>query len=153
MPPTTPARSNLGSFIQRWLITTLAVLVATKVVSGIHYDTNASLVVSSLVLGLLNAFVRPIMLLVSLPLLLFTLGLFTFVINALVLWLVSFLLRPHFYVDTFWVAFKGALVISLVSLLLNTLTKTGKFKVQVSHSKKPPPPAPKDQGGGPIIDV
>lgn len=139
--------------MQRWLITTLAVLVATKVVSGIHYDTPTSLLVSSLVLGLLNAFVRPIMLLVSLPLLLFTLGLFTFVINALVLWLVSFLLRPHFYVDTFWVAFKGALVISLVSLLLNVLTGTGKFKVQTSRGKKPPPPSPKDEGGGPVIDV
>ncbi|MBI4325400.1 MAG: phage holin family protein [Chloroflexi bacterium] len=153
MPADTPAQSNLKSFVQRWLITTLAVLVATKVVSGIHYDTPTSLVVSSLVLGLLNAFLRPVMLLVSLPLLLFTLGLFTFVINALVLWLVSFLLRPHFYVDTFWVAFKGALVISLVTLLLNALTGTGRFKVQVSRGKKPPPPSPKDEGGGPIIDV
>ena len=143
---------KLKSFIQRWIISTVAVLVATYVVSGISYGRWQDLIVATLVLGLLNSFVRPVLMLLSLPLLIFTLGLFTIVINAVLLLVVSALLgREHFHVDGFWSAFWGALVISIVSLLLNSLTGTGDARVSVRRGK---PPAKKDDDkDGPVIDV
>src|ERR1041385_1877983 len=109
---------RLKSFLQRWVVNTLGVLVAATVVAGIHYDTALGLLMASLLLGVLNAFVRPLMILLSLPLLIFTLGFFILVINALLLYLVGSLLKP-FHVDTFGAAFLGALIISIVSLLVN----------------------------------
>jgi putative membrane protein len=99
-------------------------------------------------LGILNAVLRPLLLLIALPLLILSLGLFYFFINALLLWFVGSLLRPHFYVEGFWAAFWGALVISLVSTLLNTLTGTGRSRVVVRREKPPRP-----DGNGPVIDV
>ena len=85
--------------------------------------------IASLVLGILNAFIRPILMLLALPLLIFTLGLFTLVINALLLYFVGVLLAPHFQVDSFGFAFLGALIISIVSIALNILTGTGNTRV------------------------
>jgi putative membrane protein len=143
---------KLKSFIQRWIISTVAVLVATYVVSGIRYGGWQDLLVATLVLGLLNSFVRPVLMLLSLPLLIFTLGLFTIVINAVLLLVVSALLgKDHFRVDGFWSAFWGALVISIVSLLLNSLTGTGDARVSVRRGK--PPVKKDDDKDGPVIDV
>ncbi len=139
-------------FIQRWIISTVAVLVATYVVPGIKYGNWKDLLVATLVLGLLNVFLRPILMLLSLPLLIFTLGLFTIVINALLLLLVSALLgMEHFKVDGFWSAFWGALVISIVSMLLNSFTGSGTSRVTVHRGKSPG--SNKDDGDGPVIDV
>ena len=142
---------KLKAFIQRWIISTVAVLVATYIVPGIKFDGLPDLIVATLVLGLLNSFLRPLLMLLSLPLLIFTLGLFTIVINAVLLLLVSVLLRGHFHVDGFWSAFWAALVISIVSLLLNSITGTGDARVSVRRGK--PPARPDDDKGGPIIDV
>src|SRR6266700_3887830 len=122
----------LKKFIQSWLINTLAVLIAVYLVKGIHYEKPLDLVVASLLLGILNAVLRPVLMFLALPLLLFTLGLFTLVINALLLYFVGYVLRPHFYVDGFWSAFWGALIISIVGLILNSMTGTGesRFRVQ-----------------------
>ena len=142
---------KLKEFLQRWLITTVAVLVATHVVHGIHYDTWQGLLVATLVLGLLNAFLRPLLLLLSLPLLIVTLGLFTLVINALLLYLVGQL--KFFHVDSFGAAFWGALVISLVTIILNSLTGTGNARVEVRRNKPPSQGSGSDRGDGPVIDV
>ncbi len=142
---------KLKVFIQRWVISTLAVLVATYVVPGIKFDRWQDLLVATLVLGLLNTFVRPILMLLSLPLLIFTLGLFTLVINALLLLLVDALLRPRFSVENFWFAILGALVISVVSLLLNSVTGSGSARVSVRRTK--PPATRDDDKDGPVIDV
>ena len=139
---------GLKRFILNWLINTLAVLVAVYVVPGIHYGTPIDLIAASLVLGILNAVVRPIMLLLALPLLIFTLGFFLLVINALLLYLVGFLLRPHFYVESFWAAFWGALIISIVSIVLNALT--GNTRVRIERR---PPPSDRQDGSGPTIDI
>lgn len=141
-------------FLQRWVINTLAVLVAANIVKGIGYDGMGSLIVASLLLGILNTFLRPIMLLLSLPLLIFTLGLFTLVINACLLYAVGAMMKS-FHVDTFWAAFWGALVISIVSLVVNTLLGTNRIKVETQRARDgrndQNPPAP--GGGGPVIDV
>jgi putative membrane protein len=142
---------KLKVFIQRWIISTLAVLVATYVVPGIKYGDWRDLLVATLVLGLLNTFLRPMLMLLSLPLLIFTLGLFTIVINALLLLLVSVLLgTDNFRVDGFWSAFWGALVISVISLLLNSLTGSGNARFTIRRGKSP---VNKDDGNGPVIDV
>jgi putative membrane protein len=138
-------------FLQSWLINTLAVLVAVHVVKGIHYERPLDLLVASLLLGVLNAVIRPVLLLLALPLLVFTLGLFTLVINAGLLFFVGDLMRPHFQVDSFTAAFWGALVISVVSVILNTLSGTGGARLRIERRKSPPGGG--SDGGGPIIDV
>ena len=135
-------------FLQGWLINTLAVLVAVYLVPGIHYQRGLDLLVASLLLGILNAVIRPLLMLVALPLLLFSLGLFILVINALLLYFVGYLLRPEFYVVDFSAAFWGALVISIVSLILNTLTGSGNSRVHFHRRRRPP-----GGGDGPVIDV
>jgi len=139
-------------FLQSWVINTVAVLVAVIVLqNGISYeDKFQNLLIASLLLGILNAFVRPILMLIALPLLIFTLGLFTLVINALLLYLVGALMAPHFQVKSFGYAFLGALIISVISVALNVLTGNARVSVQ----RRPPEP-PKNSGGGngPVIDV
>jgi len=145
---------GLKKFLQSWFINTLAVLVAVYVVPGLRFSDHGLMTpfMTSLVLGILNAFFRPLMMLLALPLLIFTLGLFTLVINAILLYVVGLLMGRYFEVDGFWAAFLGALVISLVSLILNTLTGTGSSRIRVTkgrptdHSNRPP-------GNGPVIDV
>ncbi len=144
--------TGFKSFLQRWLINTLAVLVATYLVKGIQYGSWLDLFVATLILGILNAFLRPLLLLLSLPILVVTLGLFTLVINAGLLLLVSFLMgAANFHVDGFWSAFWGALVISIVSLVLNSLTGSGESRVRFERKKTPDKKS--DGGGGPVIDV
>jgi putative membrane protein len=139
-------------FIKSWAINTLAVLVAVYMVPGIHFkdDSLWTPFVTSLVLGILNAFIRPILMLLALPLLILTLGLFTLVINALLLYFVSFLLGNYFAVDSFGAAFLGALVISIVSMLLNLITGSSQARIRFQHRRRPPDSA---DGGGPVIDV
>ena len=142
----------MKKFLKSWAINTLAVLVAVYMVPGIRFkdDSLWTPFVTSLVLGILNTFIRPVLMFLALPLLIFTLGLFTLVINALLLYFVSFLLNRYFEVDSFWAAFLGALVISLVSMLLNLLTGGSRAQVRVEHRHRPPG---SDNGGGPVIDV
>jgi putative membrane protein len=145
---------RLKKFLQSWIINTLAVAVAASVIHGIGYEGRVfNLLIASLLLGILNAFIRPILLLMALPLLIFTLGLFILVINAVLLWAVGQFMQPHFTVDSFWSAFKGALVISVISLLLNSLTGSGNSRVEVRRGRQPPDTGKGGDGGGPVIDV
>ena len=143
--------AGVKRFLQSWAINTLAVLVAAYVVTGIHYEKPLDLFVASLLLGIFNAFFRPVLMFLALPLLVFTLGLFTLVINALLLYFVGFILKPHFFVDTFGAAFWGAVIISFISLVLNSLTRSGNSRVRVTHGQRPPDSTP--GGNGPVIDV
>ncbi len=142
----------MKKFLKSWAINTLAVLVAVYVVPGVRFrdDSLWTPFVTSLVLGILNAFIRPVLMLLALPLLIVTLGLFTLVINALLLYFVSFLLGSYFEVDSFGAAFLGALTISIVSLLLNVLTGGSRARVHFHHRRRPPD---SEEGGGPVIDV
>lgn len=137
-------------FLLGWLVNTLAVLMAVYLVRGIDYQKPLDLIVASLLLGVLNAVLRPFLLFLALPLLVFTLGLFTLVINALLLYFVGHLLSPHFQVDSFRSAFWGALIISIVSIVLNTLTGTGTARVRFERRRSPPG---RGGGDGPVIDI
>jgi putative membrane protein len=109
----------------RWLINAVALYVAAELVPGIHTDGGwMALAVMALIFGLVNALIRPILKFLTCPLIMLTLGLFTLVINALMLLLASRLgemLGLGFYVDGFGPAFWGALVISVVSFVLTLL--------------------------------
>ena len=141
------------AFLKRWIITTVAVLAACNIVPGIGYDSVEGLLIATLLLGFLNAVVRPALILVSLPLLLASLGLFLVVINALLLYLVGRM--KTFHVHSFGAALFGAVIISLVTLILNTLTKSGNTRVEFrrGHSRLDNRGPRSGNGGGPVIDV
>lgn len=139
------------AFLQRWVVTTVGVLVAANMVRGIRYDTFLGLLLASLLLGILNAFVRPVMIILALPLLIFTLGLFILVINAVLLYLVGGVLTT-FHVDSFGAALVGALIVSVVSMIANWLLGSKETQVRVRRPGSPPR-RPPGGGDGPIIDV
>ena len=152
-PPKRPVRD----FLHQFVVGTFAVLIAVNVVPGITYDTPLHLLLASLVLGALNAFLRPFLLLGCLPLLILTLGLFLMVINAMLLLLTAKLV-DGFDIEGFWSAFWGALVISIVTLIANTFTGRGdsqmsfrRAKPRDSQSNRQTPRH--DDDDGPVIDV
>jgi putative membrane protein len=116
-------------FVLRWFITAFAVLVAAPIV-GIDYTGIGCLLGASLLLGIINAFVRPILLFLSIPLILVTLGLFILIINALMLKFVSEIV-PCFRVQSFWSAVFGAIIISLVSWLLSAFFRGSDGRVHI----------------------
>ena len=104
-------------FVLRLIVNAAALWVAAQLVPGIVVAGLTPLLLAALVLGLINAIVRPILLVLTLPLTLLTLGLFIFILNAFCLWLTSRIV-PGFDVQTFGAALLGALVVSIVSWLL-----------------------------------
>ena len=135
----------------RWLVLAVAVWIAAAVVPGVDYDNGQSLLIAAMVLSILNVFVKPVLSVLSLPLIIVTLGLFMPVINALVLLLTAWLV-PGFHVRGFWSAVGGSVVISLVGLFLGYPGRRQRVvyaPVDVDDpDRRGPPP-----GRGPIIDV
>jgi putative membrane protein len=115
---------SLTYFLLHWAVTALSLWVASHVFSGIKFESTASLVVSALLLGFANAIVRPLLIVLTLPLTLLTLGFFLLVINALTLMLVSALVRG-FTISGFWTAFFASLFISALSFLLDAYLLPG----------------------------
>lgn len=150
-------------------LTAVGVLAASQIIPGIHFDSWPGLLIAALTLGLLNAFLRPLLLLLSLPLVIVSLGLFIWIINASLLYLVGWLVKS-FHVNSFWSALGGAAVISLVSLLgapALGLRPKPTLRVHTSSSSPNPirphhTPRPRtgpgsdsgpSSGSGPVIDV
>jgi putative membrane protein len=117
--------------ITRWLIITVAILLASYFVPGIRVDTLSTAIIAACVLGLINIFVKPILVLLTLPLSILTLGLFYFFVNAFLLELVAHLVSG-FVVKDFFSAFLGSLIISFVSWLANSFIATHKIEKQKS---------------------
>ena len=123
-------KGELMKLLIRWVITGLSLLAAAWLVPGIRVDDGnawVAVAVMAIILGLVNAIVRPVLTLLSCPLIILTLGLFVLVINGLTLWLASTIavswFGVGFYVDGFWAAFLGALIVSVVSVILSTFVK------------------------------
>lgn len=115
------------------MVTTVAVFVAEKVLPGITCSGVEALLGASLLLGIINAFVRPFLLLLSLPFIIITMGLFIFVVNALLLLFVSQII-PSFQVEGFWTAFLGAIIISAVSWILSSFFRTSDGRIHaITH--------------------
>jgi putative membrane protein len=109
----------MRGLLLRWLVLTAAVLTASWLLDGIRVNGIFPAFLAAALLGILNAILRPLLILLTLPLNILTLGLFTFVINALMLMIVSAIIPQFFYVQGFWPAVAGALIIGGASWLLN----------------------------------
>ena len=118
----------MKSFIIRWLCTTLAVAIAVWV-TGINYAEPWQFFAAALLLGFVNAFIRPVLLLLSLPAIIFTLGLFILIVNTLVFWLAS--RTVGLGVSGFWQAFFAALVVSAVNWALSSIFRTQDGQIHI----------------------
>jgi putative membrane protein len=116
-------RTMIGRFLLRWLINAVAIYLTTRVISGIQVPDPLvrNTIVIALVLGVVNAFIRPVVLLLTLPVNLLTLGLFTLIVNTLMLYLVAAV--TPLVIAGFWSAFIGALLIAIISTLLSHLVR------------------------------
>lgn len=124
---------GMRPFLIRWIVTTASVWVAASL-GALHFDSDRCLLGAALLLGIVNAFVRPILLLLSLPFIILTLGIGILVVNALLLMAVSGLV-PCFHVDSFGHAFFGALLISIVSWILSAFIRSENGQVRVITSQ------------------
>ena len=135
----------MKSFFTRWAATTFAVFIATGLVPGITYDTAEALVCAGLLLGILNAVVRPVLMVLSLPLIVLSFGLVIPVINAILLEFVGGWISG-FHVAGFNSALFGAIVISLVSWALNSVLRGG-ARTEVRVGGEPAAQEPEYRGG------
>ena len=108
------------NLLLRWIINALALLVLPYIFDSIRVDSFYAALITAFALGLVNALIRPVLIVLTLPINILMLGLFTFVINGLLFWFVASFVKG-FYVAGFWPAFWGALVYSVVSWALSTL--------------------------------
>lgn len=136
-PRATPSRgSRAVEFVVRWLITAAAVWVAAALIGGIHLDGWRSTLLVALILGLLNAYLKPLLVIGALPALIMTLGFFLILINtallALTAWIAGKFDSIKFEVDGFWSAFFGAVLISLVSFVLSRIFNPGRIARRVA---------------------
>ena len=113
--------------IIRWLIITLAILLSTILIPGIRADSLPTVIIAAGLLGLINISIKPVLIILTLPLTIITLGLFSFIINAFLLKLVAYFVTG-FEVDGFLAALLGALVISLVNWLANRFIVRAKIR-------------------------
>ena len=131
-------------FLIRVFANALAILAAAYILPGIEVSGGLVVLAAGLVLAIINAVVRPVLIFLTLPFTLVTLGLFLFVLNAFCLWLTSWLVKG-FEVHGFWPAVFGAMLVSVVSWLLNAfLSDRGQVVVITRHKRFP---------GGDVIDI
>jgi putative membrane protein len=116
--------NTLATFLLHWAIIALSLWVASHIFSGIRFESTSALVVSALLLGFANAIVKPVLIVLTLPLTLLTFGLFLLVINALVLLLVAALVKG-FKISGFWTALFASLFVSLLSIVFGALIGGG----------------------------
>lgn len=108
-------------FVLRWFVNFLGLWAAASLLSGIGYqDKLRVLIIAALIFSIVNAFIRPLLVILSLPAIVLTLGLFTFVVNAIMLYLVE-LIYPKFHVASFGTAILAVIIVWIVNYLLNDL--------------------------------
>jgi len=122
----------------KWIVLTASILLVSYLLNGIKIDHFLTAFFAAAVLGILNSIVRPILILLTLPINLLTFGIFTFIINAALLMLVSVII-PGFDIDGFWTAVVGSILISIINAFLNWILR---------DNRAPRPPNPGD-----IIDL
>ena len=154
--PVETAGRRLRGVLIRWMLTAVSVWVATLLVRGVDYADGPSLLATAMILGILNALVKPLLIAVALPLVLLSLGFMLLLINAFLL-MITAMLVPGFHVAGFWSAMGASLIISLVSMILGnhkprslgsrSRRRTGAESINPEPIRTPPP------GKGPIIDV
>jgi putative membrane protein len=123
----------MAGFLIRWVVSALSLWVAQALLPGIRIEGAGTLFIAALLLGFVNAIVRPLLIFVTLPITILTLGLFLLVINAAMLGLVAALLE-NFTISGFWSALAGAIVVGLVSWLVSS-TIGNSARVEVFSSR------------------
>jgi putative membrane protein len=132
-----PFHGGIRHALVRILITGVAVFLAVATIPGLESETLAAGIAAVLVLTILNVFLRPILFVLTLPLIVLSLGLFLVVLNAVLLELTAVLVKG-FTVSSFWSAIGGALVISLVTTFLNSWTEDRRFVEPPREAPRPP---------------
>ena len=127
---------NLLGFFFHWVITAVSLWGASLVFKGIRFSSTSTLIISALLLGFANAVLQPLLIILTFPLTLLTLGLFVLVINALLLMLVAKVVKG-FPIPSFWTAFFASLFISILSLALGTLAPNAETTIY----RLPPTPS------------
>ena len=112
-------------FLGRLVVSTLAVIITSYILPGVHIDGVLTALLVAAVLSLLNAVVKPVLIILTIPITLFTLGFFLLIINAVMILLASKLV-PGFHVDGFWIAFLFSLVLSFINSVFNALNSKAK---------------------------
>jgi putative membrane protein len=129
-----PLRKGPGHWVTQWLISAVGLALVARWVDGVGFSATGweavlTVLSASAVLGLLNLLLKPILLIVTLPVNIMTLGLFTLVVNELVLWAAAYFI-PAFSIHGFWTAVWAALVLSLLNLLLGAFFGGASFSVR-----------------------
>jgi putative membrane protein len=124
--------------IIRWLVITLAIMLSSALIPGIRVDSLPTAVIAAGLLGLINVFIKPVLVILTLPLNIITLGLFSFIINAFLLKIVAYFVTG-LEIDGFFAALLGALVISLVNWLANRFIVTADIRSQRTNRRTDPP--------------
>jgi putative membrane protein len=125
----------MEGFLIRALVVAVGLWLASKIVPGIDFNSTGTLIAAALLLGIVNAFVRPVIIILTLPITLLTLGLFLLVINALIIMLVAWFL-PGFLVAGFWSAIFAAIVVSLTSWVMSGwIGPRGRVEVMTIHQE------------------
>ncbi len=118
----------IRAFLLRWLINLLGLWAASHVLSGVDYGKNFGvLIVGALIFSIVNAVIRPLIIILALPAILLTLGLFTFIVNGFMLYLVT-LIYPALSITSFWQAVWAVLIIWLVNYLLTNIMEGSREK-------------------------
>lgn len=107
-------------FIARWVINFLAIVITAQLIKGLQFTGLEAMILSAGILSVVNAVIRPVLMVLSFPFTILTLGLFTFVINALLL-LLTAQIMPGFVILGFWSAFWGAILVSLFSSIISSI--------------------------------
>lgn len=115
----------MTNLVLKWVLNSFALFFVMKLIPGIHIDQFTALLLATVVIGLLNTFLRPILLMLTLPVTMMTLGLFTLVINGVIFYLSAHLVHG-FRVDSFGAAFLAAMLFSIFSFVLNMIFSTKK---------------------------
>jgi putative membrane protein len=127
----------MKNYIIKWFVNTVGLLITAHIVSGIHIADYKTAIIAALILALLNVFIKPFLLVITLPINILSLGIFTLFINTFLLYAASGLVSG-FIIAGFWSAFWGALCLSVVSSLLNTFLGPSKMvKVRYERADAP----------------
>jgi putative membrane protein len=111
------------AFLIRWLLNSVAMYLTTVIVPGVRTPDFGGAVIAALILGIVNAIIRPVILLLTLPVTIVTLGLFTLVINTLMLYVVARIVPSYLQLSGFGAAFLGALLITIISAILSSILR------------------------------
>lgn len=123
------------SFLLHWVVTAAGLYLAAYLLTGVSFSSTTALVVGALVLGFVNAVVRPVLQVLSLPFTVLTLGIFYFVVNGIAFGLAA-LLVPGFRVASLWSAILGAIVVSLVSWVFGSFTRNRRTVVVTNAGRR-----------------